>query len=137
MDFNILGIGPAELVLIFLIMLIFLGPKRMLSWTYLAGQYMARMRAMFEETMSAVRKEFEQAQIDLPKDLPKDLPRIPNRRFDIVKEANKLVSAELNRPSEGTPPAAEARPAPKAEPSPAQPTTPEDETRRYDSWLPK
>jgi Sec-independent protein translocase protein TatA len=133
MDFNILGIGPAELVLIILIMLIFLGPKRMLSWTYLAGRYMARMRAMFEETMSAVRKEFEQAQIDLPK----DLPRIPNRRFDIVKEANKLVSSELNRPSEGTTPAPEARPAPEAEPSPAQPDTPEDETQRYDAWLPK
>ncbi|MCC7206536.1 MAG: hypothetical protein IT323_04480 [Anaerolineae bacterium] len=99
MDFNILGVGPAEMILIFLIALIFLGPKRMLAWTYQAGKYTARFRAQLSEMMAAVRKEFEAAQIDLPKDL--SVPRVPRGGFDIVKEANKLVNAELNKPAPG------------------------------------
>lgn len=162
MDFNILGVGPAEMILIFLIALIFLGPKRMLAWTYQAGKYTARFRAQLSEMMAAVRKEFEAAQIDLPKDL--SVPRVPRGGFDIVKEANKLVNAELSKPASGaaassTNPAATGAdaasvaaaaktasengraPAPQSagENNASDTSTPgkEDNEARYDAWLPK
>jgi Sec-independent protein translocase protein TatA len=166
MDFNILGVGPAEMILIFLIALIFLGPKRMMAWTYQAGKYTARFRAQFGEMMAAVRKEFEAAQIDLPKDM--SVPRVPRSRFDIVKEANKLVNAELNKPASGaatsatsasaasSAPAATAgaaagaaaktasdngrAPAPQGASQnnpPAAVDGDNDTEARYDAWLPK
>ncbi len=163
MDFNILGVGPAEMILIFLIALIFLGPKRMLAWTYQAGKYTAKFRAQLSEMMAAVRKEFEAAQIDLPKDL--SVPKVPRGGFDIVKEANKLVSKELNKPASGaaagtaaTAATAAAKPADTASATrdhsngraPAPQTTgansgssdspstgDTDSEARYDAWLPK
>jgi Sec-independent protein translocase protein TatA len=152
MDFNILGVGPAEMVLIFLVALIFLGPKRMMSWTYTAGKYTARFRAQFSEMMASIRKEFEAAEIDLPKDLK--VPKVPRGRFDIVKEANKLVSAELNKPASGTASGAAAGAAAAAKPASENGNTPapqaanpdtssttgenqSDTEARYDAWLPK
>ncbi len=158
MDFNILGVGPAEMILIFLIALIFLGPKRMLAWTYQAGKYTARFRAQLSEMMAAVRKEFEAAQIDLPKDL--SVPRVPRGGFDIVKEANKLVNAELNKPASGAAASTSATaaadaasavvaakaasengraPAPHSESDASNPSAAGegDNEARYDAWLPK
>lgn len=154
---NILGVGAEELILIFLLALIFMGPKRMLGWTYQAGKYFAKFRAMVEETMAAIRKEFEAAQIDLPADM-KDL-KLTNKRFNIVDEANKLVNTELNRPST-TKPGATATTTDGASANPAKPDSPpvaapeasqngtsapatdankpsDDEQNRYDAWLPK
>lgn len=153
MDFNILGVGPAEMILIFMIALIFLGPKRMLAWTYQAGKYTAKFRAQVSEMMAAVRKEFEAAQIDLPKDL--SVPRVPRGGFDIVKEANKLVNAELNKATPSAPAAGAAAAASAAKtasdngraPVPqsagendaSNPPTAGtgDSEARYDAWLPK
>lgn len=150
MDFNILGVGPAEMILIFLVALIFLGPKRMLGWMYTAGKYTARFRAQLNEMMASIRKEFEAAQVDLPKDL--SVPRVPRGGFDILKEANKLVSAELNKPASGAAagaataanakPASENgnTPAPQAanpDKSPATGENQNDTEARYDAWLPK
>lgn len=142
---NILGVGPAEIILIFIILFVFAGPKRMVAWSYQLGVYVQKFRAMFDETMSAVRKEFEEAQIDLPKDIGVGLPK----RFDIVQEANKLINTELGKPV-GAPssapaettaklpePAKPENSAPAApESSPAQ-TNPDEEKPRYDAWLPK
>jgi Sec-independent protein translocase protein TatA len=134
---NILGIGPAELIVILVIMFVVAGPKRMVAWAYILGQYVAKFRAYFDETMSAVRKEFEDAQIDLPKDMSIK----PGRRFDILQEANKLINAELDKAPQPTPAATDA-PEPPASPAaedtpPEVDTKPGDEKSRYDSWLPK
>jgi Sec-independent protein translocase protein TatA len=133
---NILGIGPAELIVILVIMFVVAGPKRMLAWAYILGQYVAKFRAYFDESMRAVRKEFEEAQIDLPK----TMPIVPGKKFDILQEANKLINAELNKAPQ-PPPAATDSPEPPAAPAQENPPTvdtqPGDEKSRYDSWLPK
>jgi Sec-independent protein translocase protein TatA len=134
---NILGIGPAELIVILVIMFVVAGPKRMLAWAYVLGQYVAKFRAYFDETMRAVRKEFEEAQIDLPK----NMPLVPGKRFDILQEANKLINAELNKapePNSAAPTAPEPPATPAAQDTPPEvDTKPDDEKSRYDSWLPK
>ncbi len=134
---NILGIGPAELIVILVIMFVVAGPKRMIAWAYILGQYVAKFRAYFDETMRAVRKEFEDAQIDLPK----NMPIVPGKRFDILQEANKLINAELDKTSPPTPAATntpEPPPSPAAQDTPPEAETkPGDEKSRYDSWLPK
>ena len=61
---NILGIGPAELVIVFLLMLMVAGPKRMIAWAYVAGQYAARLRKMWQEASAVIRKELEQAGVE-------------------------------------------------------------------------
>jgi Sec-independent protein translocase protein TatA len=163
---NILGVGAEELILIVMLALIFLGPRRMLGWTYEAGKYFAQFRKMVDETMAAIRKEFDAAQIDLPKDM-KGL-KLPNKRFNIVDEANKLVNNELNKPSstkpgavastesttsapaaaatvtDGTvPPAAAPIPTPEANQNGANNVPTGDSAKTdeqqdgYDAWLPK
>ncbi len=139
---NILGIGPAELIVILVVMFVVAGPKRMVAWAYILGQYVAKFRAYFDETMRAVRKEFEDAQIDLPKTMP---PIVPGKRFDILQEANKLINAELDKSSQATPaaPGTPVTPPPAAVPdapsenAPQADSQPGDEKPRYDSWLPK
>jgi Sec-independent protein translocase protein TatA len=112
---NILGAGPGELVIVFVIMLVIAGPKRMVRWAYVLGQYTAQLRQMWQQTLDAFKKELADANLDLPKDL-----NIINKgRFDILGEANKIINAA---PDEAKP----AEPATKAD----------EEGKRYDSWLP-
>ena len=112
---NILGAGPGELVVVFVIMLVVAGPKRMIKWAYVLGQYTAQLRQMWQQTLDAFRKELADANLDLPKDL-----NIGNKgRFDILGEANKIINAT---PEESKP----AEPAAKTD----------EEGKRYDSWLP-
>jgi len=61
---NILGVGPAELVIVFLLMLMIAGPKRMIAWAYVAGQYVAKLRKMWQEASKVIRKELEQAGVE-------------------------------------------------------------------------
>jgi len=114
---NFLGVGVPELVVILVIMLVFAGPKRMVKWAYVLGQYTAQLREMWQQTISAFQKELADANLDLPKDLNL------KGRFDILGEATKIINStpEITTPTE-----------------PAQPTSTQDEeNKRYDSWLPK
>ena len=114
---NLLGVGVPELVVIFVIMLVFAGPKRMVRWAYILGQYTAQLREMWQQTLDAFRKELADANLELPKDLNLQ------GRFDILGEANKIINAT---------------PEPTTPSEPAQPTSNSDEeNKRYDSWLPK
>jgi Sec-independent protein translocase protein TatA len=93
---NILGIGPAELVLVFLLMLMVAGPKRMISWAYVAGQYVARFRKMWQEASAVLRKELEQAGLE-PEVMdtfeqwanPRTRPKSRNLLDPVVKEMKK------------------------------------------------
>ncbi len=119
MDFNFFGIGLPEIIVIFLLMLVFMGPKRMMVLAYQIG------------------KEFEAANLDLPKDLNSlKPPTLGNAgRFDIVQEANRFLNSDGSAPSESAPTNASPTTPTVSEPSPEQ--KPGDEKPRYDSWLPK
>ena len=69
---NILGVGAAELVAVLLIMLVFAGPKRMIHWSYVLGQHVAKFRKIWSETVDLVQKEFDEAGVDIK--LPKEPP---------------------------------------------------------------
>lgn len=69
---NILGVGAAELVVILVIMLVVAGPKRMVRWAYTLGQWTAQLRRMWDEVVTAVQKEIDQAGLDV--EVPKEMP---------------------------------------------------------------
>ena len=73
---NIFGVGGAELIAIFIIMLVFAGPKRMIHWSYIMGTYVSRFRKMWSQTVDLVQKEFDEAGVDIK--LPKEPPTRQN-----------------------------------------------------------
>ena len=62
---EIFGIGGAELVAILIIMLVVAGPKRMVQWAYVLGQYVSKARAMWDGVMAGVQKEIDDAGLDI------------------------------------------------------------------------
>src|SRR5690242_15665219 len=91
---NILGVGPGELVAIFLIALVVAGPKRMIVWSYTAGKYVAQLRKMFNEATQAIMSEFNAELTKTGIDPVKDLSLLRGSRFNILNEANKLLDKE-------------------------------------------
>ncbi|MCY4538278.1 MAG: hypothetical protein OXE52_08620 [Chloroflexi bacterium] len=73
---NIFGVGGAELIAILVIMLVFAGPKRMIHWSYVLGQYVAKFRVIWSQTVDLVQKEFDEAGVDIK--LPKEPPTRQN-----------------------------------------------------------
>lgn len=96
---EIFGIGTAELIAILIIMLIVAGPKRMIHWAYILGQYTARLRRMWAETMTLVQKEFEAAGVEV--ELPKEVPTRGTILREISKIGEKVVSP-VTRPVQDT-----------------------------------
>lgn len=88
---NILGIGGAEFVLIFIIMLIVAGPKRMIAWSYTLGTYIARFRRMWEEAVDVLQKEFDEAGVGVQ--VPRELPT----RANLNRQAAKALGS-VTRP---------------------------------------
>ena len=94
---NILGVGAAELVAVLLIMLVFAGPKRMIHWSYVLGQHVAKFRKIWSETVDLVQKEFDEAGVDIK--LPKEPPtrQSLNRTVsDAVKPMTQPVQDSLD-----------------------------------------
>jgi Sec-independent protein translocase protein TatA len=83
---DILGIGGWELVAILLIMLIVAGPKRMISWSYTLGKYVAQLRKMWAETAQVIQKEFDEAGVDVQ--VPKNIPT----RGDLNREIGRALT---------------------------------------------
>jgi sec-independent protein translocase protein TatB len=142
---NFLGVGPGELLVIFIIALVVAGPKRMIQWAYQIGRYTARIRAMAQETMNAVQKELAASGLDVTK----DLSNLQNTKFDVMKEVSKIIDPALTLPTVEAPdqaqPAASAPSAPPQQPValPAEPKTDgdadaqnDDQTPRYGPWTP-
>lgn len=96
---EIFGIGGAELVVILIIMLIVAGPKRMIQWAYILGQYTAKARAMWAETMTYFQKELNEAGMDI--ELPKDIPTRRSLNSEISKQVQKAV-APISAPIQET-----------------------------------
>lgn len=96
---EIFGIGGAELLAILIIMLVVAGPKRMIQWAYVLGQYTAKARAMWAETMTYVQKELKEAGMDV--ELPKDIPTRGSLNREINKQVTKAV-APISKPLQDT-----------------------------------
>ena len=94
---NFLGVGAWELVAILLIMLVFAGPKRMIHWSYVLGQHVAKFRKIWSETVDLVQKEFDDAGLDIK--LPKEPPSRKNLNKSLteaVKPMTKPVQESLD-----------------------------------------
>jgi Sec-independent protein translocase protein TatA len=83
---NILGVGGWEVAVILVIMLIVAGPKRMIAWAYVLGQYTSKLRRMWAETMTAFQKELNESGVDI--ELPKDIPT----RGTLNQEVGKMLT---------------------------------------------
>lgn len=115
---NIFGVGGAELVLILLIMLVVAGPKRMIHWAYILGQYVGKFRAMWSEVVDVVQKEFDEAGVDVK--LPKEPPTRQNINqwaASSLKPISKPIEStwqsidqDLKADLEGRPPAKPVQP---------------------------
>src|SRR5690349_21652010 len=96
---EILGIGTGELIAILLIMLVIAGPKRMIQWAYILGQYVAKLRTMWAEAMTMVQKEIDEAGLDvqLPKDVPTraGLRNQINQAMNVVTQPTQAVMDEV------------------------------------------
>ena len=86
---NFLGVGAWELVAILLIMLVFAGPKRMIHWSYVLGQHVAKFRKIWSETVDIVQKEFDEAGVGIQ--LPKEPPTRANLNKTITAAAAPLT----------------------------------------------
>ena len=86
MNFNILGIGLPQLIIVFGLAMILFGPKKMIQYAYQAGRWISQLRVMWEEAAKNVQKEFHEAGLDLPADLP-----IRGGRIDIGAAAMRIV----------------------------------------------
>lgn len=96
---NILGVGGWELLAILLIMLMVAGPKRMIHWSYILGQYIAKFRRMWAETVDVIQKEFDDAGVDIK--VPRDLPTRRNLRQSIDEQVTRQFS-EVTAPVKQT-----------------------------------
>lgn len=96
---EIFGVGGAELVAILIIMLVVAGPKRMIQWAYVLGQYMAKARTMWAETMTYMQKELNEAGMDV--ELPKEIPTRASLNSEISKQVQKAVSP-ISKPLQDT-----------------------------------
>ena len=96
---EIFGVGGAELVAILIIMLVVAGPKRMIQWAYVLGQYTAKARAMWAETMTYVQKELNESGVDI--ELPKSIPTRGSLNTEINKQVQKAV-APISKPLQET-----------------------------------
>lgn len=92
---NIFGVGGAELVLILIIMLVVAGPKRMIRWAYVLGQYVGKLRKMWEEVVDVMQKEADAAGLDIV--IPKELPSKAGIT-KLVADAVKPYTNELSQP---------------------------------------
>ena len=92
---NIFGVGGAELVVIFVIMLVVAGPKRMIRWAYVIGQYVGKLRKMWSEVVDMMQDEADAAGLDIK--IPKELPT-KQGITKLVVDAVKPYSDEINKP---------------------------------------
>lgn len=99
---NIFGIGPTELVVVLLIMLMVAGPKRMARWAYVMGVYLAKIRDMWQETSTVLKKELAEAGME--PEIVDTLGKMANpqkRRSIVSGELDKLVG-DMKKPIEET-----------------------------------
>lgn len=97
---NILGVGPTELIIVFLLMLMVAGPKRMARWAYVLGVYMGKFRDMWQEASTMIKKELAEAGIE-PEvvDMVGKAANPRSRQQMITGQLDRLVS-DMKKPVE-------------------------------------
>lgn len=88
---SVFGIGGWELILILVIMLVVAGPKRMVQWAYVMGQWTAKLRGLWEETVALVQRELDDAGMDI------ELPKTPPTRANLNQSAKRFGEQLLER----------------------------------------
>lgn len=140
MNFNILGIGLPQLIIVGGLALVLFGPKKMVQYAYQAGRILSQLRVMWEEAARNVQKEFKDAGMELPKDLTNP------GGFDIGAAAMKIVQETPDKPSQPptvgpVSPATATAETPAASslnaPSSADSPNGHNGSEKYDAWLPK
>jgi len=140
LNFNILGIGLPQLIIVGGLALVLFGPKKMVQYAYQAGRMLSQLRVMWEEAARNVQQEFKEAGLELPKELTNV------GAFDIGAAAMKIVQDTAVTPSptpvvEPAKPAAAVPETPTAPslspPSPAETHDGRNGSEKYDAWLPK
>jgi Sec-independent protein translocase protein TatA len=92
---NIFGVGGMELAVILVIMLVVAGPKRMIQWAYVLGQYTTKLRAMWTETVGYLQKEFDDAGVGIK--LPTEPPTRGTLNQTII-QAMKPLTEQIQEP---------------------------------------
>ena len=109
-------IGFSELVLIGLLALFVLGPKRLPEVARAAGRWMARLRRFIEDTKREIDREIKDADLAALKDVHRE---IIETRDLLSQSAAETLGAGLNEPFKEAPPK-----APAAAPPASAPETP-------------
>ena len=91
---NILGIGAPELILILMIAIIVAGPKRMVRWAFIVGQYIGKLRAMWADVAKVIQAEVDQAGLDVQ--VPTDLPTKASVGR-MIQQAAKPLADPINK----------------------------------------
>ncbi len=133
---NILGIGVPELIIIFVLLLVVAGPKRMVAWAYIAGRELAKLRAMWSETMGMIQRELQEAGFEEAKELGKlkDF-----RKFNLTEEVRKVIEAPEpptkpdDKPKPLKPSGADGAPKVSVSPKPPAGAAPHPEARAVDA----
>lgn len=86
---NLFGIGEGELILILVVMLVVAGPKRMIRWSYVIGQYAGKLRAMWRDAVVVMQKELDTAGVDVK--LPQTPPTPQTLRRELNRQAQKAM----------------------------------------------
>jgi hypothetical protein len=71
-------------------MLVIAGPKRMIKWAYIMGQYVAKFRRMWAETVDVLQHEFDEAGVDIR--VPRELPTRGSLRNQAAKAFGSVAA---------------------------------------------
>ena len=94
---NLFGIGTAEFITLFIIMLLVAGPQRMLRWSYDLGRHMRKFKKLWDDTITSIQHEGEQLELDV------DMPRLPSSQvINAIHQDLASLAREVQAPS--TPP---------------------------------
>lgn len=139
------------MIILFVALLVF-GPKKMMEYAYQAGKMLAKFRTMYEQTMTQVQAEMDQAGVG-------EATKLVNTRVDIASVAENYLNArevekaddlaqtatainasimpESAPVSAATESVGSDQPAPQPSLNdPETPDSPPTESGRYNEWLP-
>lgn len=102
---NFFGIGGMELLLILLITIIVAGPRRMITWSYELGRWLAKAQKIWAETARMMQQELDEAGIDfkVPRKIPtrqrlnQQLQGAIRRAAEPIQEPLKELQGEVQK----------------------------------------
>ncbi|MCY4010313.1 MAG: hypothetical protein OXF22_11260 [Anaerolineaceae bacterium] len=102
---NFLGVGGMELLLILLITVIVAGPRRMITWSYEVGRWLAKAQKLWAESARMMQRELDDAgiEIQVPRRIPtrqrlnQQLQGAIRRAASPIQEPLKEIQGEIQR----------------------------------------